>query len=188
MNHIRFGVEIEIFVAHGRQDGMTLEWIAEQLTKLGTPSIHHKGTNNDTHETTDCWKNDANLGPPPLKRYKGCAHETTDYWKIVTDSSLQGNHLNNDLCFELVSPILKGEDGLMSLRTIMENVRRLGIATNRTCGFHVHVDAEEEEESPLSNLPTLKRVAQSFASLKNAFDLLVSLSWDDHSKTDRRGN
>ena len=89
-------------------------------------------------------------------------------WKIVADSSLYGNHPQNDLCFELISPILMAEDGLQQLRIVMENLRSLGIATNTSCGFHVHVDASTY------SLRSLQQLANCFLALENAFDLLVA--------------
>jgi hypothetical protein len=149
--HLRFGCEIEIFLPNGCHDGFTLESLAKQLNKMGPPSV----------------------------KYMGYSHETTEFWKIVTDASLTGNNNLQDLAFELVSPVLKGEKGLHALRMIMENIRRLGIATNRTCSFHVHVDSVPG--STLGSLGALQRVAQCFLSLENAFDVLVS-------DIDRRAN
>lgn len=143
---IRFGLEIEMFIPQGRNDGFTNESIAESLTNIGPPSVE----------------------------FRGYSHETSECWKIVTDSSI-GAH-DCDLCFELVSPILQGETGLVSLRSVMDNVRRLGIATNSSCGFHVHVDAESSS-CEIGTLVGLQRISQSFCSVENAFDLLVDLTW-----------
>jgi hypothetical protein len=46
-------------------------------------------------------------------RYEGYNHTTRTYWKIVTDSSLNGHDT-----FELVSPILNGENGLEQLEKV----------------------------------------------------------------------
>jgi hypothetical protein len=149
---IRFGLEIEMFIPQGRHDGFTHQSIAESLTNIGPPSVE----------------------------FRGYSHETTECWKIVTDSSIRADHENDDLCFELVSPILQGEDGLASLRSVMDNVRRLGIATNSSCGFHVHVDAESSSSSSspdIGTLVSLQRISQHFCSMENAFDLLVDLTW-----------
>lgn len=177
---LRFGVEIEIIIPRGKADGYTLQRIAQELTRLGPPNVHFRGY---THET-----------------------EAKD-WKIVTDASIRGINDNDDnddadLCFELVSPILVGDDidGLGSLRAILDHVRRLGVATNATCGFHVHVDAELNGTSPLgggggaagNSLAAIKRLCQCFCCLENAFDLLVASStWDDNNEngnTARNGN
>lgn len=144
--HLRFGLEIEMVVPQGRKDGFTLESMAKSLSELGPQGV----------------------------TYEGYTHATHDHWKIVTDSSIHPSHSGQDLCFELVSPILVGEAGLGQLRNIMDNIRRMGIDTNRSCGFHVHVDAEEDHAGSLSTLPDLKRIAQAFVAMENAFDLIVA--------------
>ncbi|CAB9513129.1 Putative amidoligase enzyme [Seminavis robusta] len=136
---LRFGLELELFITSGKRDGFKLGWIAKELSKMGPPSVE----------------------------YAGYSHETSQHWKIVTDGSLRG-HNHHDLCFELVSPVLQGNEGLSQLRIMLEHVRKLGIATNRTCGFHCHVDATE---TPLADI---RRIAQCFVALENAFDLLVA--------------
>ena len=162
---MRFGVEIEIIVPDGVRDGYTMESIATELTRIGPPKVH----------------------------YAGYTHETTEFWKIVRDSSVGGNN-ENDLCFELVSPVLQGDDGLASLRAMLENVRRIGIATNSTCGFHVHVDATkatnpQQRVTSMGTLLGIKRVAQYFVAFENAFDLLVARSWEqNHHSSNRRSD
>jgi len=143
----KFGVELELIITDGKRDGYKLEWLAKKMTELGPPSVE----------------------------YLGYSHETVDHWKIVSDSSLRG-HTHHDLCLELVSPVLRGSEGLAQLRVLMEHVRQLGIATNKTCGFHVHVDATN------STLQELKRICQCFVALENAFDLLVA---GNHRSTDQ---
>ena len=101
--------------------------------------------------------------------FAGYSHETSRKWKVVTDSSLRSS--SHDLCFELVSPILNGEEGLETIRVMLESIRRIGIEINSSCGFHVHIDAEK---GPLSTLSGLKRLVNSFVSLECAFDALVA--------------
>ena len=144
---LRFGLEVEIVIPYGKTDGFSLQSIAKDLTSLGPEKVEFLGY---THATSDCWK-------------------------IVTDSSIQANNgVHKDLCFELVSPILQGEAerGLGQMRNIMDNVRKIGIETNASCGFHVHVDAEEG--SQMAGLSALKALSQCFIAVENAFDLLVS--------------
>ena len=109
----------------------------------------------------------SSLGVPTV--FAGYSHETSRKWKVVTDSSLRSS--SSDLCFELVSPILLGEEGLEAIRAMLESIRRIGIEINSSCGFHVHVDAEE---GPLSTLSGLKRLVNCFVSLESAFDALVA--------------
>lgn len=153
---VRFGLEIEIVVPDGHRDGFSLDKIARQMTSLG----------------------------PEKVEFLGYTHATTRHWKIVTDSSIQGN--DTDLCFELVSPVLQGDEGLSQLRSVMDNIRRLGVSTNASCGFHVHIDAEPG--SPVSNLEALKSVSRCFVSLENAFDLLVSCAENGSHAQNRRTN
>lgn len=154
---IRFGVEIEIIVQDGKRDGFTLESIAQSLNQLGEPIV----------------------------QFAGYTHQTTRHWKIVTDASIRGEE--HDLCLELVSPVLSGTDGMSELRSILDHVRRLGIATNASCGFHVHVDATPG--GCLDSVRALRRVAQCFVALENAFDLIVGLSWDaNNTGSGRRAN
>jgi len=115
-------------------------------------------------------------------KYAGYSHETSNEWKIVTDSSLSSS--SGDLCFELVSPVLQGDDGLDSVRLVLESVRRIGIDVNSTCGFHVHVDATS---GPLSKFSCLKRLVQCFVALESAFDCLVARDASMRA-TNRRAN
>jgi hypothetical protein len=109
--------------------------------------------------------------------YMGYTHTTVNHWKIVTDVSVQGTP--NDLGFELVSPVLQGDVGLDSIRTILQNVRKLGIETNASCGFHVHVDATNGDQQAVPAMGTvsgLRRVARAFVAVENAFDLVIASS------------
>lgn len=56
-------------------------------------------------------------------------HITTSYWKMTTDSTC-GN--------ELVSPILKGRDGLEEIKKVCKVLNKLGCKVNKSCGLHVH--------------------------------------------------
>lgn len=109
--------------------------------------------------------------------YMEYTHITVNHWKIVTDASVRGTP--NDLGFELVSPVLQGDAGLDSIRTILQNVRKLGIETNASCGFHVHVDATNGDLQAVRAMGTvagLRRVARAFVALENAFDLVIASS------------
>lgn len=64
----------------------------------------------------------------------GYTHMTTRDWKIVSDASVHGG-------FELVSPVLEGEEGLETLRTAAQALADAGATANRSCGLHVHIDA-----------------------------------------------
>ena len=72
-------------------------------------------------------------------QYHGYTHQTTSHWKIVTDASVRGG-------YELVSPILEGEEGLLAVKkatkAISASKRHSDMdQVNRSCGIHVHIEA-----------------------------------------------
>jgi len=71
----------------------------------------------------------------------------TDHWKLVTDSSLSGNNT-----FELVSPILHGEQGLEELEKVCWVLDLCNAKVNDSCGLHVHMDAAEFDLTTWKNL------------------------------------
>ena len=71
----------------------------------------------------------------------------TDHRKLITDSSLSGNNT-----FELVSPILHGEQGLEELEKVCWVLDLCNAKVNDTCGLHVHMDAAEFDLSTWKNL------------------------------------
>lgn len=73
--------------------------------------------------------------------YEGYSHRTTSHWKIVTDATVAGG-------YELVSPPMQGEGGLLQVKKVLtilhESKRNSDMEmTNRSCGLHVHLDAQD---------------------------------------------
>lgn len=62
-------------------------------------------------------------------------HATRTWWKIVPDNSVGDG-------FEVVSPILRGEQGIDDLKTLVTALDDAGGTVNRRCGLHVHVDSQ----------------------------------------------
>jgi hypothetical protein len=60
-------------------------------------------------------------------------HSTRPYWKVITDSSCG---------YEIVSPVLRGEQGLGELAKVCQILTDLGCQVNRSCGLHVHIGAD----------------------------------------------
>lgn len=62
-------------------------------------------------------------------------------WKAESDGSLN-SAMPGYMPVEIVSPILKGADGIAHIRKVGEILARLDARVNTTCGFHVHVGAK----------------------------------------------
>lgn len=75
--------------------------------------------------------------------YRGYTHTTTSYWKIVTDSSVTNKGTGTYAGLELVSPVLKGEEGLKQLQICCRVLDELGAKVDKSCGLHVHLDARD---------------------------------------------
>lgn len=78
-------------------------------------------------------------------------HNTRNHWKIVSDSSISG-----DRGFELVSPVLEGEQGLEDLKKVSDILVQLRAKINKTCGMHIHFDASR------MSLETIKNVVKNY--------------------------
>lgn len=58
-------------------------------------------------------------------------------WQAQSDSSL--TYLSGYTAIEVVSPVLRGIDGLQQVEQVCATLRLMGAITKRSCGFHVHV-------------------------------------------------
>ncbi|HXJ70662.1 MAG TPA: amidoligase family protein [Verrucomicrobiae bacterium] len=101
-----------------------------------------------------------------------CAHEsynhrTRPHWKIVTDSSI--GHQNA----EIVSPILRGEDGFEQIRKVCRALGAHGCRVNHSTGFHVHVGARDRFAEQVG---FFKELVRTHAKFEPVIDQLVSQS------------
>lgn len=67
-------------------------------------------------------------------KYQGYTHATTAFWKLVPDGSCG---------YELVSPLLQGEEGLQAAAKAATLLTQYGARVNKRCGLHVHHDARD---------------------------------------------
>lgn len=74
-------------------------------------------------------------------------YDSGEGWKITDDSSISG-----DYSVELVSPILSGIEGLREAAKVVSLMSDAGGEVNKTCGFHVHVDAQDLTGKVLLNV------------------------------------
>lgn len=74
--------------------------------------------------------------------YEGYNHTARPHWKIVTDGSLS-SHVSGYQGYEIVSPPLSGEAGLLQVKKACRALRAVQAKVNKTCGMHVHHDVSE---------------------------------------------
>jgi hypothetical protein len=106
-------------------------------------------------------------GIPVMQDY---GHTTRPQWKIVEDGSLRNVGPAGLRGAELVSPILKGEDGLEQVRKVCAALVAMGARVNTGCGVHVHVGAREASTTQIRNLCKL------FLKYEEQFDAVVPAS------------
>ena len=71
-------------------------------------------------------------------------------WNAQNDSSIHAD--NGFFGVEIVSPILKGADGLKQVKAVCEWLQGLNAKVNSSTGFHVHVGFDR------SDLPMMKKL------------------------------
>lgn len=103
------------------------------------------------------------LGIPASEQHYN--HNTQTCWKIITDSSISGG-----TCAEVVSPILRGNEGREQLRKVMKAISELGCRVNRTTGMHTHIGADDLTETELH------RVFELYEKNESLMDKLVARS------------
>ena len=96
---------------------------------------------------------------------EGYNHITRNHWKLVTDSSLTGVNT-----FELVSPVLEGEQGLKELEKVCWVLEYCEVKVNDSCGLHIHMNAAD------FNLQTWKNLALSYKHLERVIDAFMPAS------------
>lgn len=92
---------------------------------------------------------------------QGYNHNTQNVWKVITDSSCG---------FEIVSPILEGQDGLNQLKKVTEALNEVGAQVNINCGLHVHIDGRDLTKQQIG------RVVLWYAKWEKAIDAMLPAS------------
>ena len=100
---------------------------------------------------------------------------TATYWKAQTDGSVRPTHANqgSNSC-ELVSPILRGEEGIAEIKKVCAALATIGAKVNRTCGLHVHFGIRDLTHDQI------KRVCKMWVRDESVIDTVMPES--------RRGN
>lgn len=67
-------------------------------------------------------------------------HRLSSSWKITTDGSLHPRN-SCELGREFVSPPFTSEEGFEQIKRVCSTLSEYNTYVNKTCGFHVHIDA-----------------------------------------------
>lgn len=89
-------------------------------------------------------------------------------WRCKTDGSLSAGA--GKVGWEVVSPILRGQDGIDQIEKVCRVVQELGATINRSCGLHVHHDVADADVTDLKNVGT------GWVNNQSLIDGLVSAS------------
>jgi hypothetical protein len=98
-------------------------------------------------------------------------------WRVVSDASIRGG-----AGAELVSPVLRGEDGFSQVKKIADALQVIGAIANASCGFHVHVGGVRG-----ADLGFFKRLVKLYARFEPVIDSFMPPSRRGNSNTYCRG-
>lgn len=81
-------------------------------------------------------------------------------WNCQHDGSVSTYGYTGHFAAEIVSPPLSGEEGLIQVVFVMDKLAEIGAKVNRSCGFHIHVDASDLDAEQVN------RIKDSFVNLE----------------------
>jgi len=93
-------------------------------------------------------------------RSEGWNTTTKEYWKIIYDGSVSGE---GEDC-EVISPPIKGKQGLEDLKKVVNAMKDFGVVVNTSTGLHVHHDIKNISTDALGML------VQFYAFYEGIFD------------------
>lgn len=70
-------------------------------------------------------------------------HRVQRCWKLITDSTCG---------LELVSPVLRGSDGIEQIKIAMRVLDGLGMKVNRSCGLHIHLGMDDMDAEAIRDM------------------------------------
>lgn len=97
--------------------------------------------------------------------FEGYNHLTRGHWKGVTDSSINGNRP-----IEVVSPVLIGAEGIKQVKMVCKALNEVDAKVNKSCGFHVHFDAND------FSIQTWRNLIINYAKLEEYIDSFMPVS------------
>lgn len=98
-----------------------------------------------------------------------------DKWAVVYDGSVTDAELHGG---EVVSPILCGDDGIASIKRILDLIKENLGRVDKSCGFHVHVNAKD------LSIEELKFVVYRYERFQASIDMFMK----ENRRSDRYNN
>jgi hypothetical protein len=108
----------------------------------------------------------------------GYTHAVMPQWKAVRDGSL--STYGNGGAAEVVSPVLRGQDGMNQIRTVMGILRDAGSSTNTSCGMHIHIGMDSLTATEQA------RVILQHCKWQAAFDAFITVARQSNSYASKR--
>lgn len=105
-----------------------------------------------------------NAGIPSFAKNYDNQHKVCDFWKVTTDGSL-----NERTGAEIVSPVLRGKEGIEKLLKVLKVLNQLGCTVNSTCGMHLHVGLD----SNINNLSLFKNLVRFYQEYEEVIDTFM---------------
>jgi hypothetical protein len=90
-------------------------------------------------------------------------HSSTRRWKIKPDGSVTNG-------FEVVSPVLQGEEGIALTRKVLTTLEQAGATVDRQCGIHVHYGVNDWD------LSQWKNIFKQYVKFEDALDSILPAS------------
>ncbi|MFJ1328152.1 amidoligase family protein [Capnocytophaga canimorsus] len=95
-------------------------------------------------------------------QFESYNHTTRNHWKFTSDSSIQGAN-----SYEMVSPVLQGNEGLSQLKSACKSLRLSKAQINKSCGLHVHLEVNDY------SVENMKTLVKNFYLLEKQFDKMM---------------
>lgn len=95
-------------------------------------------------------------------------HNVQSVWKLINDASVTAG--NGDRGMEAVSPILQGEEGYRQLALMLTAIVETGGKVDKSCGLHIHHDANDLTPAQVAKLVGL------YVTNQHVMDQLVAKS------------
>ena len=82
-------------------------------------------------------------------------------WNCQRDASVSDGPVGY-IGLEIVSPPLRGEDGLVQVVAVCDYLLSVGFVTNKKCGLHVHIDGRQLDSVAITRLVESFKVMEGF--------------------------